>query len=63
MITINDRVRDGLTDEPGVVVGIHNGYYMVDLDNGDSNMYLESELYPEYVETMVRGNDNNVEKL
>lgn len=46
MVTIKDRVRDALTDEPGVVIGIHNGYYLVELDSGDEKYYLESEIYP-----------------
>jgi len=45
MITVNDVVRDGVTNERGIVVGIRNGMYMVKLDNGDSNMYFEYELY------------------
>lgn len=46
MITINDKVQDAITDEVGTVVGIHNGMYMVQMDNGDKNQYLEYELFP-----------------
>ena len=47
MITVNTRVRSGDTDEAGVVIDIHNGYYIVRMDNGDENAFLESELYPD----------------
>lgn len=52
VITINDRVRDALTDEAGTVIGIRNGYYEVELDNGDNNLYLECEIYPDIEEVV-----------
>ena len=47
MISKNDRVRDGVTDAPGIVVDIHDGVIEVEFDNGDRATYLESELYPD----------------
>ncbi len=52
VITINDRVRDVLTDEVGTVIDIRNGYYEVELDKGDNNVYLECEICPDVKEVV-----------
>ena len=46
-MTINDRVRDCWTREAGTIVGIRNGMYMVQMDNGDEKIYTDAEVVPD----------------
>ena len=43
---IGDKVMATVKNVVGTIVRIRNGYYFVDFADGDSMMFLESEIYP-----------------